>query len=447
MSKADSSTPATDALERSTPLSGGCVIKVIEGPDLGREVDLERGAAVVGTKSDCQLRLSDSTVSGHHVRIEVTDEGLLATDLGSTNGTFYLETRLAQAVLQHGAVLKMGRTRLALASRQLPASPHYSLRDSYAGLRGSSPATRRLYAVLEQLEAFDYTILVLGETGVGKDWVARAIHERSRRARGPFEVCDCAALSANLIESELFGHARGAFTGAQQAYQGAFERADGGTIFLDEIGELPLDLQPKLLRVLETRSVRPVGSGKSVTVDTRVIAATNRDLAREVREGRFREDLLYRLNSVTVRVPPLRQRREDIPQLITTFLAESGQKDLELSPSTLELFTTGYDWPGNVRELKNAVTRVSALGSLPETLTETTDVTPKDDKAGGQGGTFIAERKRIVEAFERDYLTGVLGRAHNNISQAARLAGVERMHFKRLLKKHGIRTQGGEGAD
>jgi DNA-binding NtrC family response regulator len=359
--------------------------------------------------------------------------------MGSKNGTFYLGTRVEKAVLQRGAVLRLGHTSLMVASRHPPAGPGYSHRASYGALMGSSPAARRLYAALEQLEQFDYTVLILGETGVGKERVAREIHDHSRRAEGPFEVCDCAALSPTLVESELFGHTRGAFTGAHATYRGVFERAHGGTIFLDEIGELPSELQPKLLRVLETHSVRRLGGAESIDVDVRVVAATNRDLGEEVKGGRFREDLFFRLNLVSIDVPPLRERREDIPLLIRFFLEEMGNSDLVLSPSTIELFTTGYDWPGNVRELKNAVARAQAMGSLPEGI-KGADHQPRDKSAPPLelDGRFMDEKRRIVNAFEKDYLAAKLAQCDNNISHAARMSGMERNQFKRLLRKHGL---------
>ncbi len=431
----ESSRGSTDAIEHEPSAHGGCLLKVIEGDDAGLEHDLPAGRVVVGTDPSCQLRLTDSTVSGQHLRVEVTPQGLAVTDLDSRNGTYYLDSKLERAVLSPGAVVKIGRSRIALASRQRPASKAYSHRDAYGALYGSSPAMRQLYASLEQLEAVEYTTLLLGETGVGKDLVAREIHRHSKRKDGPFEVSDCASLSATLIESELFGHAQGAFTGAKGSYAGAFERAHGGTIFLDEIGELPLDLQPKLLRVLETKTVRRVGSGETKNVDVRVIAATNRDLAQEAREGKFRKDLFFRLNLATIHIPPLRVRREDIPQLVRAVLVELGHTDLALSPATVELFTTGYDWPGNVRELRNAVARALAFGP-PEELAAAS--------SGGAGSgmnveaPFQEEKKRAIDAFERDYLTEKLRRADNNIAQAARDSNVERTQFKRLLRKHGL---------
>ncbi len=441
------STPSggTYSLVQAVATLEGCQLRVLEGPDQGASVEVGAMPVVVGTRADCGLRLSDHAVSGHHLSVVLQAEGLVVTDLQSKNGTHYLGTRIERAVVQIGAVLRVGQTRLLLASRQPPAGLGYSAASRYGAIIGGSPAMRRLYAALEQLEPHDYTALILGETGVGKELVAQEIHRHSPRRRGPFEVCDCAALTPTLVESELFGHERGAFTGAHTTTRGVFERAGGGTIFLDEIGELPLELQPRLLRVLEARTVRRVGGGESRQVDVRVVAATNRDLAAEAMQGRFRQDLFFRLNLVTLSVPPLRERREDIPLLVAHFLGELGQGEVELTPDTLELFTTGYDWPGNVRELRHAVARVQSLGTVPEQLVgagEPGEQVAADAGAGeaafAAAGRFKDEKRRIVAAFERDYLAAKLKQAKQNISEAARSAGMDRNQFKRLLRKNGL---------
>jgi DNA-binding NtrC family response regulator len=300
---------------------------------------------------------------------------------------------------------------------------------------------RRMYAVLERLEGNDHKVLILGETGVGKELVAREVHDNSAVRDGPYVVFDCGAVPERLIESELFGHVRGAFTGANRDHAGVFARAHGGTLFLDEIGELPLGLQPTLLRALETGEVRPVGGAAYQPARPRVVAATNRDLAAEVAAGRFREDLYYRLNVVAVFVPPLRDRREDIPALVGHFLATSGQPDVELPPETLEMLTTGYDWPGNIRELLNVMSRVLVLGNLPDQIREAHEssgpgsetVDPDEELA-----PFPEAKRRVMAAFERDYLKAQVDRAGGNLSEAARQSGLDRSYFKRLLKRHGL---------
>jgi transcriptional regulator with GAF, ATPase, and Fis domain len=319
----------------------------------------------------------------------------------------------------------------------VPAGPLYSPRNEYGDLIGLAPASRRLFAFLERLESVNLPVLITGETGTGKDLVAHEIHRHSSRKDAPFEVVDCAALPATLIESELLGHTRGAFTGAQTDYRGAFERANHGTLFLDELGELPLDLQPKLLRVLETREVRRLGGSKVQLVDVRLLAATNRDLAEEVRQGRFRKDLFYRLNAVTMQIAPLRERREDIPPLIASILRGLGNEGVPLSAETRELFTTGYDWPGNVRELKNALASAVALDMLPKEL-QLENAAPTKQPTPAGAGTYHEEKRRMLDAFERDFLEAKLRESGGNLSQAARAAHVERNYFKKLLRKHGI---------
>ncbi|MFC1609615.1 sigma 54-interacting transcriptional regulator [Myxococcota bacterium] len=439
MSRDQDSTAATEAMDPREVQLEGCRIRVLEGPDAGSDFDLPSGAATIGSSSSCDWSLSDPTVSGSHVRVAIVEGGIEVTDLESTNGTFYLETKIQKAVLAHGAVLNIGRTRLSLSSREPPAGANYSQRTGYGELIGSAPAMRRLYALLERIEPVDYTVLIRGPTGAGKELVAREIHNHSKRATKPFEVFDCGAVPSNLAESLLFGHTRGAFTGALTSHRGVFERAHQGTVFLDEIGELPLELQPKLLRILETREVHPLGGDKGQPVDVRVVAATNRDITREVEEGRFREDLYFRLNVVTLEIPPLRARREDIPEMVRYFVAELGDNKLEISPLTLELFTSAYDWPGNVRELRNAIARVLCLGSPPESIDhqEPLAAAPEVDI----DATYQQAKKRLVDAFERDYFVAQLTRSGNNIAQAARLAGVDRSYFKRMLKRHGLLDQ------
>ena len=440
-----SPTTITEAVGHLNATGEGCLLRVIDGPDVGVELDLADGSIVVGSGSGCGLRLSDPAVSREHARVEVVAEGLSVTDTGSTNGTYYLETRIERAVVPHGATLRLGRTRLHLASRKQSAGPDFSPRGSYGDICGSAPAMQNLYAVLERIEAFpDYTVLIQGESGVGKELVAREIHRHSARASGPFEICDCTAFAPTLAESELFGHVRGAFTGAQNDYEGAFGRSDGGSIFLDEIGELSPDLQPKLLRVLQNHEIRPVGAPRSRSVNTRVIAATNRNLGEELRDGRFREDLYFRLKMVVVDVPPLRRRREDIPMLVECLLAELAPGPIALSPLTMELLTTGYDWPGNVRELRHAIASTLAMGHLPEGIAGASPSEQGQRSEKASKSTFQDAKQRVVEAFERDYLRVQLEKTCGNISQAARLSNVDRNYFKQLLRKHNLLAKTGD---
>jgi transcriptional regulator with GAF, ATPase, and Fis domain len=310
---------------------------------------------------------------------------------------------------------------------------------------------RRLFALLERVARSDATVLIEGESGTGKELVATEIMQRSSRADKPFVVVDCGAISPNLVESELFGHVRGAFTGADRDRRGAFEAADGGTVFLDEIGELPLELQPKLLRALEAREIRRVGETKARRVNVRVISATNRDLEREVNKTRFREDLYFRLAVVGVRVPPLRERLDDLVILVRTFLQQLGVPEEEklFGPQTLAEMGK-HDWPGNVRELRNYVERSVVLQSASQTLRRGAGgVSTSHGPVNGidLSVPFRLSKDAVIDSFERSYLSQLLEAAGGNMSKAARMAGMDRMYLHRLVQKHGLRNpRGGGGA-
>jgi DNA-binding NtrC family response regulator len=308
----------------------------------------------------------------------------------------------------------------------------------FGGAVGSTPAMRKLFGTLSRVAATDSTVMLLGETGTGKEMLARAIHEGSPRKAGPFVVLDCGAVAPNLLESELFGHTKGAFTGALAKRDGAFVRAQGGTLVLDEVAELPLELQPKLLRALESRTVKPVGSDEQIEVDLRVVAATHRDIDAEVKAQRLRQDLYFRLAVVVVRVPPLRERRDDIPLLVRHFLKSLGRPDFELSPALLERLMA-HPWPGNARELRNVVER--AL------------VAEGDPLAGsiGIGGPakpdlttlpFKEAKEQLIESFSREYVQALLERCGGNISEVARTAGIARNWVHHLVTKYGLKTKG-----
>ncbi len=428
-------TMPTEKLTVVADRPNGFRLVVLEGADVGRKVELERGTLIVGKSSSADLRLTDAAASGRHASFEIVDDGVRVVDLASTNGTHYLGEPVPEAIVKPGAVITIGRSRIAVLSREPEAGPGYSARSGYGGLVGDSPAMRQLYALLERLEPTEYSVLIEGETGSGKEVVARAVHEASPRRAGPFVVFDCGAVSRDVVASELFGHTRGAFTGASASRLGVFEAANGGTVFLDEIGELPLELQPKLLRVLEEGELRVVGSNDVRRVDVRVIAATNRSLEQEVQAKRFREDLYFRLNVVRVPVPPLRKRREDIPMLVRHLVRGLGGDELVASASTLELFTSAYDWPGNVRELRNTIAHIMSLGTAPRVLERPASVeapTPAIDEP------FNQAKRRLVEAFERDYFAAQLRAHEGNIARAARASGVDRAYFKRLLRRHGL---------
>jgi transcriptional regulator with GAF, ATPase, and Fis domain len=316
---------------------------------------------------------------------------------------------------------------------------------------------RTVFGMLERIAPTDGTVLLEGETGTGKDVLARAIHLASPRAKQPFVVVDCGAISYTLIESELFGHERGAFTGAVAARRGAFENAEGGTLFLDEVGELPIDIQPKLLRVLESREFRRVGGNKTFRADVRVIAATKRDLKREVERGKFREDLYFRLAVVPVVVPPLRTRREDIRGLVRLFLEQSSQNDSTLGPLTMSdeaiSALSAHDWPGNIRELRNVLERAVYLArAAGETEVKLISLPTAVDRTNEfytfqAGRSYRDTRTRFESEFERRYVKWLLGRHNGNISAAAREAQMDRKYLYDLAKKHGMRGKDDDSGD
>ncbi len=414
-------------------------LHVCEGADQGKTDVLPDEGTVVGTSSEAGFRLGDHSVSRRHVELVPVAAGILVKDLGSTNGTLAGGNRISEAVVPPGTTLVLGETRLDLV-RVVERTPlPLSRRRRFGELIGSSAAMRQVYALLELASEVDVTVLIEGETGTGKELAARAVHDHSPRSARPFQIVDCGAVSPTLIEAELFGHVRGAFTGADRDRAGAFELAHQGTLFFDEIGELPLGLQPKLLRALETREVRRIGGSARIPVDVRFVAATNRDLTEEVRRGRFREDLYYRLNVFRVTMPPLREHREDIPLLAEHFLAPLGRGSLsaELMDRMRQL-----DWPGNVRELRNAVERAVVLARGErgdEAQTDEGREAPCDEPPQVDASRPFKEVKaEMVSHFERDYIEQVLERTGGNISAAAREASIDRKHMERLIRKHGI---------
>jgi DNA-binding NtrC family response regulator len=406
----------------------------------------------IGKASDNDLVLTDDTVSRHHCELLRASDGVKVRDLDSTNGTKVHGARVTEAVVQAGTVLKVGEVEIVLrpAARNVEVLP--SDKTWFGAAIGKSLAMRTIFGMLERIAATEATVLLEGETGTGKDVLARAIWTESARASGPFVVVDCGAVSYSLIESELFGHERGAFTGAVAARQGAFELADRGTVFLDEIGELPLDVQPKLLRVLETREFRRVGGNRPMKSDVRVLAATKRNLQREVHAGKFREDLYFRLAVVPITVPSLRARREDIPMLVEHILKANSAPatdPLHVSEETMQGLMA-HDWPGNVRELRNVLDRAIYLARATG-QTELSMVTlPGASAAGGDafqfeaGKSYRETRAKYDTEFERRYVKWLLARHNGNVSAAAREARMDRKHLHDMAKKHGLRGQDGE---
>ena len=434
------------AAEPSLP---GFRVSVVGGPDRGVDLlfDESRPARVlVGTSPACELRLSDRTVSRRHVSLELTRAALRVTDLESTNGTFANGMRLVQAYLEGGEDLRIGDTTLRVA-RLEGAGPALSQEMRFGKMLGASEEMRRLYPLCAKLAASDIPVVIEGETGTGKEVLAESLHDASPRAQGAFVVFDCTAVPPNLVESALFGHERGSFTGAVSARNGVFEDAHGGTLLIDEIGELDVNLQPKLLRAIERSEVQRVGSNTWTRVDVRVLAATRRDLDREVVAGRFRDDLFFRLAVGRVELPPLRARRGDVPLLARHFWRALGGDDRPIPPRLLDRFGD-YAWPGNIRELHNAVMRALALGDV--SLASAGLTRPADDPqpATTTGSDAIIDevlaldlplpraREKVVEAFERRYLERVLARYGGNVVRAAAASGIARRYFQILRARY-----------
>jgi len=404
----------------------------------------------IGSHPSNDFVLDDPTVSRFHCRISREGAGWRIVDTDSRNGTRLDGVRVLAAELEAESLITLGDSVLRIRPAARGDARRIPVVQSFGALVGRSVAMQQLYDVLERVAASEIDVLIHGESGTGKELVASELVQRSGRADGPLVVVDCGAISPSLVESELFGHIRGAFTGADRDREGAFEAAHGGTIFLDEIGELPLELQPKLLRALEAREVRRVGQTKSTRVDVRVIAATHRDLEREVNRGIFREDLYYRLAKVSVRVPSLRDRPDDLPLLIESFLAamESEGSAHLFSPAVISEMQR-HDWPGNVRELKNYVERSVVLDEAPSPSPKNESglrpaFKPKTEKeidapAGPDLSVpFRTAKEAVVEAFERAYVGPLIKLCNGNMSKASRMARMDRMHLHQLARKYGF---------
>jgi transcriptional regulator with GAF, ATPase, and Fis domain len=433
------------------------LLVVVSGSARGKRVKLgER--LTVGKAADNDLVLPDDTVSRHHCELERTPLGIIVRDLGSTNHTRVGRTAVREAVIESGSTIVVGSVELLLRGEPNRTQVLPSEATSFGEALGTSLSMRQIFGVLERIAPTDASVLLEGETGTGKDVLARSIHQISTRKDQPFVVVDCGAVSYNLIESELFGHERGAFTGAVAARQGAFEIAGHGTVFLDEVGELPLDVQPKLLRVLESGEFRRVGGNKPLHAEARIVAATKRNLKEEVERGKFREDLYFRLSVVPITVPPLRTRREDVPALVEQFLELARKRDPTASAISLTRETVSalaaHDWPGNVRELRNVLDRaiyIAAAGGEREIRLVDLPVSPgsigSSQPSAGSAGypAFDAEksyreiRSDFESEFERRYVAWLLDRHGGNISAAAREAKMDRKHLYDLARKRGLR--------
>jgi DNA-binding NtrC family response regulator len=423
-------------------------VEVISGPDRGLVAVSDGPELTIGTAAANHVVLADSSVSRHHCVITAADEGFLLRDSGSRNGTTLAGFRVLGAYLGPGAIIGAGETTLRFSPLLEEIVEPLAGSEGFERILGQSTAMRRLFAMLPRIAASDSTVLLEGETGTGKGLLAEVLHQKSARASGPFVVIDCSSIPPSLIEAELFGHARGAFTGAHGARPGAFEAAAGGTVFLDELGELPLDMQPKLLRALEERVIRRVGSLDPVRLDVRVIAATNRDLRREINVGAFRADLYYRLNIVRIRLPPLRERREDIPLLVAHFHEQLARGADTAPPASLVAAMARHEWPGNVRELRSAVERAILMDDPALWQEATLGAPSSDDPAAPQAsddhpsdlalGSFRAAKERATGRWERGYIEALVRHCNGNVSLAARTARMDRNHLRDLLRRHGV---------
>jgi len=408
----------------------------------GPRVAVGARPVVVGAHASCDLVLHDPQVSRRHAEIAIVPDGIRIKDLGSTNGTWWQGSKVGEVVVPAGATIQFGGTPVRISAADAPSLPP-SDRDRFGTMAGKSVAMRELFAVLEMASPTDATVLIEGESGTGKELAARAIHEASNRAKGPFVVVDCSAIAESLVDAHLFGHVKGAFTGADRDRKGAFVEASGGTLFLDELGELPLAAQAKLLRVLEAQTVQAVGADRPVTVDTRVVAATHRDLARMVAAKEFRFDLFYRLAVVHVALPPLRERLEDLPHLIETFYKRRAIEPGPIEGDNLERLRR-HAWPGNVRELRNVLERAWALSGPNAGFRDLRlwlDPNPAQTSATEVVDTslpFKDAKERWNDQFERRYVALVFADNANNVTRAAEHAGLSRRHFRELLYKHAI---------
>ncbi|MCK5800374.1 MAG: sigma 54-dependent Fis family transcriptional regulator [Deltaproteobacteria bacterium] len=467
-------------------------LRVIAGPSAGLSAEIALDPLIVGSDPTCDLCLPDPKVSRRHLEVRLHSSGYLLRDLDSTNGTHYRGARVHDVLIGPGAELRLGDTVLRIDRGEETTSP-IAPQTHFGSLIGTSRPMQEVFGLLAAVAPTDTTVLILGETGTGKELVAEALHQRSPRHDKPFSVLDCGAVPEHLIESELFGHKRGAFTGATTDRTGIFEEAEGGTVFLDEIGELPLALQTRLLRVLDKRSIKRLGENTRRDVDVRIIAATHKDLADQANEGAFRQDLFYRLSVIEVHLPPLRNRREDIPALVRHFLHDSGVNDPSavLAPEVLKALET-RSWPGNIRELRNVVERALVLADsgLPlfKEAAKTTPPLPKIDReddaiaaneslinqppsppqapspsadvaetvafdeaaegdtswllrsmpAGFLDHPYKEAKETLLNEFERAYLDHLVGAHGTNITHLASAAKIDRHLVRKLLRKHGL---------
>jgi DNA-binding NtrC family response regulator len=433
----------------------GVTLLVVDGPGRGASVRVGSSSIQIGSEASCDLVVDDAAVSRRHLRASWLGRCLVAEDLGSRNGSFVGDVRFQRVEVGLGGLVRIGHSVLKVLPCEEILDPVESERGGYSALVGDAPAMRKLFTMIEAVAPAQAPVLIEGETGTGKELVAEELHRRSPRRDRPFVVLDCGAASRELIESTLFGHERGAFTGAVEARRGLFAEADGGTVFLDEISELQPGLQPALLRVVDRGEIRPVGASTYQRVDVRIIAACNQSLAAQVAAGRFREDLYYRLSVVRLSLPPLRERRGDIPTLIRHLLCRLGRPDVRVDDALMERLAA-HTWGGNVRELRNIIESAAVLLGPeallgPEHVPELADGPGPGGKPGpapiasplgfrdenGARIPFTTAKAAVLAAFERAYL-GELVAEHDTCTSAAGSARMDRKYLRDLLRRHGL---------
>ena len=433
-----------------------CVINVEKGPEAGTSKQFSKDVIRIGAHPRCDVIINDGTVSRFHCEIRRHSDGYRLVDDGSTNGTYINKLRICEVYLHAGCTFQIGNTTLSFSPQVEEIAQGESEQSKCGPLIGGSRQMRSIYHLISKVAPSDLSVVVQGETGTGKELVAQAVHELSRRSEKPFVVFDCSAVPEHLIESELFGHEKGSFSGAIRTHAGVFEQADGGTLFLDELGELAVALQPKLLRALESGMIRRVGGERTIKVDVRVISATNRDLEQMVNEQTFRQDLFYRLAKVQLQLPPLRDREGDIKMISEHFLERLNQQNegyrhiQGITPNALHQLVA-WSWPGNVRELRNVIERAYTFADREmihsadlSAQIQTVQAQTLSEERGQESLNFdIPEnyslkeaKERIISSFEKDYLQQLLEKHQNNISAVSREAGIDRRHVYRLMKKY-----------
>jgi two-component system, NtrC family, response regulator GlrR len=430
----------TEPLQAEQPAVRRFEITGIAGPAAAVRWVSAGTTCAIGSHPGNEITVDDPSISRSHCELRVEHGQIKLHDLDSTNGTILDGVRISAAFVRDGSVIQIGRSTLRVTIGADDNRLAVSSQTRFGSLVGTSWAMRACFALLERAAASEITVLLEGESGTGKEGAAEALHQASPRRAHPFIVIDCGAIPANLLESELFGHERGAFTGATDRRVGAFEAANGGTIFLDEIGEMPSELQPKLLRVLERREVRRLGSNTVIPVDVRIVAATNRDLRAEVNATRFRSDLYFRLAVMKIQLPALRLRPDDLPVLVERIVGSLGVgADVArrlMAPAFVASLSRGA-WPGNVRELRNYLERAAVLDDLAggETSPAGSVAAIVDDA----GQPYQQARDRVLAEFERRYVEQLLRAHHGNVSAAARASGIDRTYLHRLMRRHGLR--------